>query len=495
MVTMMEKKQENKNRISSSFMMVMYLLVSIIGIFLLMYNFNRIIEKHDGELTVDIDTLVAEKMNRSILYMQQSVDEMATVLSYQDLLELDQLYGQLLDSVEESDYISIGIVDVDGYVYGLPSEQEEMEKWDLIKLADQTQDVSISEPYRSTMTGKLVFTMFSPLYQQGERLGCLFVTYPLAEMQDIANSTVLQDEVDIFLVNADSDNAILCSGSEEYLIGNWSSNKLEKQTISDKTIAAYEKWEEKMKAGDKSAVVRFEKDGVFYTQVCQKITAMKDWYVVVRVPDNTLSESMRHFRSVTLYCMLILVFISLCITTVIRKQDQLEKDRFKYMSTHDPLTDVYNRNAFETVVQSHLDEEGTATPGAIIFMDVDHFKEINDQYGHDCGDQALIAFANCLNEIFGETSLIARFGGDEFVVLEKQLETNDKLNEKMKKLQELLKQVKLEGGNESLEIHYSAGIVPFPKFGNRFEELLKYADRALYEVKEAGRNDYRWYKE
>lgn len=495
MVITMEKKQGNKKRISSSHMTIVYVVLSILSIFVMTHNFNQIIEKKDGELTVDIDNLIAEKVNRSILYMQNSVDEMAIVLSYQDLLELDQLYGQLLGSIEESDYISIGVVDINGYVYGLPSEQEELEKWDLINMAAQTQEVSISEPYRSAMTGKLVFTMFSPLYQQGERLGCLFVTYPLSEMQDIANSSVLKDEADIFLVNANSDNAILCSGSDEYLIGSWSSNKLTKQSVSSDTIAAYEKWEQKMKAGEPSAVVQFKKDGISYIQVFETITSMEGWYVVVRIPNNTLSDTMRQFRSITLYFMLILVFLSMCLTGIVRKQDRSEKKKFEYMSAHDPMTNVYNRNAFETVVQKYLDEEGATTPGVMIFLDVDHFKEINDRHGHDCGDQALIAFANCLGEVFNENAVIARFGGDEFVVLEKCFETNAKLNAKMKKLKKLLKQVKIEVAGTVLDLEFSAGIVPFPKYGNQFEDLIKYADRALYDVKEAGRNDYRWYVE
>lgn len=155
-------KKQRKNS-SKSIIIWLYLVISVIGVLVVSERFNALIASHDKELTIDIDNLIAEKMNRSIEYMQQSVDEMARVLSYQDLLELDELYGQLTDSISESDYISIGIIAQDGTVYGHPSEKEEMLKWDLIELADKTQQVSISEPYRSGLNGKIVFTMFSPI--------------------------------------------------------------------------------------------------------------------------------------------------------------------------------------------------------------------------------------------------------------------------------------------------------------------------------------------
>lgn len=486
---------KKKNRISSSILVWVYLAVSVIGIILVSHQFNLMITSHDNELTTDVDQLIAEKMNRSVDYMQQSVEEMANVLSYQDLLEFDQLYEQLTDSIPESDYISIGIVAKNGMVYGQKSEQEEMKKWNLIDMAAKTDVISISEPYRSTLTGKLVFTMFSPIYQQGERLGCIFVTYPLSEIQAIANSSVLKDEVEIYLMNAKSDNIILCSGKEAYLIGNWNSAKLMKHDISADTIKAYRKWENKMKSGEATGTVKFTLNDVSYIQVYEKIDSMDGWYVVVRIPDDTLSDTLQEFRQVVIVFVVILLLLSLGLLTVLRKRDLEEKERFEYLSTHDVLTGVYNRGAFEHLAKNYIKANAEKQSGALVFIDVDLFKQINDQFGHDCGDQALITFAKCLQEVFDEQTEIARFGGDEFILLIKDMASKKKLDAKMEALKELLQDTAVRMiPDEEFRMHYSAGIAPFPKLDKEYSQLVKYADLALYEVKKNGRNGYCWYE-
>lgn len=486
---------KNKNRLSSSVLISIYLIISIVGLLLVVRYFDNLITSHDRELTADVASLIAEKMNRSIDYMQKSVDEMATVLSYQDLLEFDQLYGQLEDSLSDSDYISIGIISEDGQVYGRDSEKNEMNKWELSELSFRTQEVSISEPYRSTMTGKLVFTMFSPVYQQGERLGCIFVTYPLAEIQDIANTAVLQDKVEIYLANCNSENMIICSGSNEYLVGNWNSARLMKRQISEASLGNYEKWEKLMKNGVEEGTVQFDIENVTYTQVFRKIAAMDGWNVVVRIPNKSLSNDMQNLRTASVIFVFMLLILSLLVLYSLHSKDVAERERFEYMSTHDALTDVYNRNAFDLVVQKALDERKASQKAALVFLDIDYFKQINDNFGHDVGDRTLVAFANILKELFGKDSVIARYGGDEFVLLVQQYESEAALNERLRGFLKRLSEVKLlEYDDERYSLHYSAGIVACPEYGQHFEELVKFADIALYETKEAGRNGFRWYK-
>lgn len=488
-------KKQRKNS-SKSIIIWLYLVISVIGVLVVSERFNALIASHDKELTIDIDNLIAEKMNRSIEYMQQSVDEMARVLSYQDLLELDELYGQLTDSISESDYISIGIIAQDGTVYGHPSEKEEMLKWDLIELADKTQQVSISEPYRSGLNGKIVFTMFSPIYQQGERLGCIFVTYPLSEIQEIANSSVLKDEAEIYLVNAYSDNQILCSGSDMSRIGNWSSTRLLKNQISEDTFDDYQIWEESMLRNGNEKTVQFILNDIEYTQVYENIEAMDGWYVVVRIPNSTLSDTVYEFQRVIILFISLLIVLSIVLLFIIRKWDEAEKAKFEYMSTHDALTDVYNRNAFDSIVQKYLDEEGKSENGALIFLDIDYFKKINDNYGHDIGDRALVVLAGLLKEQFEKDSIIARYGGDEFVVMVKNLSSHKNLEKRLEKLKRTMREAQvLDHQDPDFQFHYSAGIVSFPDQGEKFTELVKYADVALYEVKQKGRNGYGWYRE
>lgn len=472
-----------------------YLCVSLIGIIMVTRNYNSLIKAHDSEITVDVNSLIAEKMNRSIHYMKNTVDEMATVLSYQDLLEPNQLYDQLLGSIPESEYVSIGVITNDGTVYGTDHEYEEMKKWNLLEHASVTKDVVISEPYRSSMNGKMVFTMFSPISQGGERIGCIFVTYPLSEIQNMANSSVLNNQAEIYLMNATSHNIILCSGSDETKIGKWSSTLLLKNQISTDTIDDYEEWETKMENGEKTATVTFSLDGVSYTQVYESIDIMEGWTVVARIPTDALSDTMQEFSGTTVAFVLMLILFSLSLFVLVRKYDYEEKARFEYLSTHDALTNLFNRMAFDSMVDNYLATEGRAVHSVVIFIDVDYFKQINDTYGHAIGDKALVTFAELLTKTFDKNAIIARYGGDEFVVLVKNVESTEYIDNKLELLKEEMKTVDIFGGDEcGFEFHYSAGVAEYPDSALDYAELVKKADCALYEVKEKGRNGYKWYK-
>lgn len=322
------------------------------------------------------------------------------------------------------------------------------------------------------------------------------MTYPLSEIQEIANSSVLKDEAEIYLVNAYSDNQILCSGSDMSRIGNWSSTRLLKNQISEDTFDDYQIWEESMLRNGNEKTVQFILNDIEYTQVYENIEAMDGWYVVVRIPNSTLSDTVYEFQRVIILFISLLIVLSIVLLFIIRRWDEAEKAKFEYMSTHDALTDVYNRNAFDSIVQKYLDEEGKSENGALIFLDIDYFKKINDNYGHDIGDRALVVLAGLLKEQFEKDSIIARYGGDEFVVMVKNLSSHKNLEKRLERLKRTMREAQvLDHQDPDFQFHYSAGIVSFPDQGEKFTELVKYADVALYEVKQKGRNGYGWYRE
>lgn len=483
-----------KNTFSRTILIWIYLLVSVAGIFSIAHIYNGMISRHDKVLTMNISNLIAEKVNRSVEYMQQSVDKMAMVLSYQELVDPEHVYEQLAASVQEADYISAGIISSDGKVYARPTEKEELGKWGLVSLASHVEKVSISEPYRSALTGKQVFTMFSPIYQKGQRWGCLFVTYPLSEIQNIANTNIMQDEADIYLMNARSNNTILCSGSNPYLIGNWSSEHLMKQHVSVLTLPAYEQWTAQMRNGEKKGSVQFELDGISYVQVFEQIDAMDGWNVVVRIPNSILSNTAKEFQKLTMALALLLMCLSLMLFRILHKQDMEEKKQFEYLSTHDALTGIYNRRAFEQEALQHLSRKGELEQGALIFMDVDYFKQINDRFGHDAGDLALVSVADGLKRVLGDEAIISRYGGDEFVILVKRVPEREALNQKMEQLKKEFYQIVLTKDTDvDFHVQFSAGIVAFPQYGVQYDTLTRCADQAVYQVKENGRNGYAWY--
>lgn len=169
-----------------------------------------------------------------------------------------------------------------------------------------------------------------------------------------------------------------------------------------------------------------------------------------------------------------------------------EKKRLTEQSRKDALTGLYNKESFKYVCRKYM-ESHSMDEYAVVFCDLDHFKAVNDQLGHLIGDQAIIDAANKIKGVFDKDALIGRFGGDEFCVFAQSVK-RDELEERVRVLVEGLDKTYSENG-KFVTITASVGIAYLPQRKCAIEELLEYADKALYQVKESGRNHYRWYEE
>lgn len=163
-------------------------------------------------------------------------------------------------------------------------------------------------------------------------------------------------------------------------------------------------------------------------------------------------------------------------------------EELRHMAQHDPLTDLPNRALFNDRLRQELAR--TKRQGgrfAMVFIDVDYFKTINDQYGHDVGDQVLRQIGKRLQGSVRAADSVGRIGGDEFVVLMAQLSDSDSALVLAEKLREAVSQSVLAGGNE-LSISCSVGVAVYPEDGTDAATLTKGADDAMYLAKDAGRD-------
>jgi len=158
----------------------------------------------------------------------------------------------------------------------------------------------------------------------------------------------------------------------------------------------------------------------------------------------------------------------------------------KYNAEHDPLTGIRNRNVFERVTSLLKQND---TPLALLMMDVDWFKEINDEYGHEIGDKMLKKVAHLLQENFRLRDYVFRIGGDEFAGLMMNVNEQHRylVNEKITKINEILSNP--DDGLPSTSL--SVGVA-FSKKGY-YDELYAHADQALYKMKKDGRGGCRFY--
>ena len=171
-------------------------------------------------------------------------------------------------------------------------------------------------------------------------------------------------------------------------------------------------------------------------------------------------------------------------------EEKTETLRLQRRVEHDGMTGVLNRDTFMTRVTEALEESGPAARHALIMLDIDQFKVQNDSYGHQFGDQVIKETAGILKHFLRRNDICGRIGGDEFMVFLNDITCEQDVIPRIAQLCDLLKRKYPEKG----EVSCSLGVVFYPRDGENFKELYRNADIALYEVKRAGRCDFRVYE-
>lgn len=166
-------------------------------------------------------------------------------------------------------------------------------------------------------------------------------------------------------------------------------------------------------------------------------------------------------------------------------------------SQKDGLTALYNKKVTQTLIEGYLSGEGAGGRHAVVMVDIDNFKHINDTYGHMRGDDALVEVSKRIQEFFRSTDIAGRIGGDEFLILLKNYASADMLVRKMEALGVLLRDVPLSGGEKDTGgcggFSGSIGISRYPEDGTTYEELFQKADLSLYYSKAHGRDRFTLY--
>ena len=168
-------------------------------------------------------------------------------------------------------------------------------------------------------------------------------------------------------------------------------------------------------------------------------------------------------------------------------------ERIEQLAFYDALTGLPNRVLFgdrirQTMAAARRYERGFA----VMYVDLDNFKDVNDKYGHGAGDKVLETVADRLLVVLRESDTVARFGGDEFVILQPVVNgPADAADLARKVVEAMLPEIEIDA--HSVSVKASVGIAMYPEDGTTIEELMDRADRALYRAKAAGRNRWLFY--
>ena len=166
-------------------------------------------------------------------------------------------------------------------------------------------------------------------------------------------------------------------------------------------------------------------------------------------------------------------------------------EALRHKAERDALTGLYNKGHARELIDEALAVPGTTK--ALLVLDMDGFKKVNDNLGHLFGDAVISDMALSLAEVFAPEDILGRVGGDEFVVLMRDAHNRDKVIARCEKLRDMLRRSFEYAKGQTLNVSGSVGIAMSPEYGASFEPLFACADKALYEAKRQGRDTQVFY--
>lgn len=181
-------------------------------------------------------------------------------------------------------------------------------------------------------------------------------------------------------------------------------------------------------------------------------------------------------------------------STIARDISEIKKREYwmTRQALYDTLTGLPNRRHLYQVLEQTITNPNPEERVAILFIDLDGFKEINDKYGHYVGDEVLKMVANRLTDTIRECDLVSRYAGDEFVVLIKYVQTCSIIKQILERIIETINQPLLFE-DMTLQVSGSIGVSSYPDDGNVKEQLIEIADNAMYEAKRKGKGNFHIY--
>ena len=248
---------------------------------------------------------------------------------------------------------------------------------------------------------------------------------------------------------------------------------------------------------------------------CFTPIGVNDWYLVTTAKNDGINLQTISIKNPTvlLSIRILLLFATLFLYIIWRQaryrvaieksNDELEilneklkikNEILKFKAENDLLTELYNKITTEFLISDYLKNDGRNLRHALFVIDIDDFKKINDEMGHYYGDNALVEIANAINHSFRISDIKGRVGGDEFVILLKDIKSNEDIDVKAADLSHMLNSIKLSN-DPSWNIRASIGISIYPDHGDLYTELFRKADKAMYYSKEKGKGIYCYFSD
>ncbi len=479
-----------------------FILFAVVSIFVF-FHFYRIAIRENAQDTI-IESVDREQSHFATT-IESQYEYLEGLAAYLGEIESDDLINedsqQLVYSVaENSSFSLIALIDEDGTAWYSNDTTRNLSDREYFTESIEGER-SLSSPVVSKADGATRVVLSVPIFSGDSVVGVLGGSYDIQALGDLLFNELYEGNGQFFIVSQEDGSVISQSGASiiELEAGdvifdgifNKDTNYRSVTTVTDDGTEKYSvsSWKEDVKAGESHLITMVKAKGSYYCYF--ESLGVSNWTLcyIVSVDDAHASYSQFTFYETRLFQVLaagLFVLVLILIVVTFRKQKKLV-----HFAETDALTGINNKKAAEEYIKLWLADEACYGTQAFLMLDIDLFKHVNDGYGHAVGDAVLSAVGDGLREIFRESDIIGRLGGDEFGIFMKNA-TPEAAVERAEMVCQMVHSIKVDTA-PTLSVSCSIGVALFPQHAKNFMDLYKKADKALYISKESGRDQYTLY--
>ncbi len=494
----------NKIRLIAILVFICLVLIFVLG---QLDTYNTIAKETENKARY-LNNIFASAVNAKFDVVELTMDQLADRLLFQNYY-LDRSYiKKMLTESKNKTKATIGFgfispekkyiafsSNLDFHNVQSFSKYEDMET--IFKQTSGTESVFFGRVYYFEATGDWILPVYKRIQNStGDTIGIVATGISLESFSDMLqgnldiqdiNTLILNDigywRVHVFPLDKDSYEAVYSKPLPKEVIEQAKKDLLANHKMTPKDFKNFD--------NSLTYITRSEIRGEMTSIDAARYLKRYNMIAITSIPEKSIMAAYieQGFYIKLIGFVLTMLLLGALFVWALRKEEASKK-RLSYLALHDSLTGLYNREAYASL--SRYWTHPNSSPFAIIFLDLDNFKNINDTFGHTCGDLILQEVANRILEYVPLGAEVVRNGGDEFTVLlhEAELETVTRFAAGL--LETLAEPYLVAGMN--LHIGASAGISFFPEDGMRLEQLMVNADLAMYQAKKR-RNAFSFYDE
>lgn len=348
---------------------------------------------------------------------------------------------------------------------------------------------TLSDPLESSVNGDTRVILGVPIMKKQEVVGVLGGSYNVTALSRMLLNDAFGGVGYSLIVTKDGD-IIAYDGDPSYHKINYGDNFFEfYQGKSLRKGFSFEAVAEDFSTQQSGLIKMYEKHKYKSDQyLAYAPLGMNDWMICYVLPTSVAYEPYAFFSNYELMFMSCFGVLVLILVFYIIKKNNVKTEELVRSARTDAMTGLYNKKATEQLINEAILTSDKSLKQALIILDLDYFKQINDTYGHMFGDIVLQQFATLLRDHFREGDIVGRIGGDEFIVFMRELQSEEIVYKRLEQLIEKVHDLKPAGLISGLST--SMGVAFAPSSGEQYADLYKDADSALYKTKQNGRDGY-----